>query len=72
MAAAHPPEFSPRERRQRSQSPDPGSRSRSDRDREKREHRSERWFSALFVVVIVFTLAYLVARSPVAQLINHG
>ncbi len=72
MAAAHPPEFSPRERRHRSQSPDRGSRSRSERDREKREHRSERWFSALFVVVIVFTLAYLVARSPVAQLITHG
>ena len=67
MAATHPPELSRTARRE----PTVELKSRSDRDREKREHQSERWFALWFFVVVLFTIVYLVARSPIASGLMH-
>jgi len=69
MAATHPPEY-PRSSRPLASSRETRP-SRRQRDLEKREHRAERAFAILFFVVILFTLVYLVLRSPVASLLGH-
>ncbi len=68
MAATHPPDLSRVKRAQQSHG-DPGQ-SRSDRDRAKREHQSERWFMGIFLIIMLFTVIYLIARSPVSSVLH--
>ncbi|MCL4520099.1 MAG: hypothetical protein M1415_00695 [Firmicutes bacterium] len=69
MAATHPPDYSRKSRRQTlSTEARP---SRQERDRAKREHQTETIFAVIFFVIIIFTVVYLVLRSPVAHLIPH-
>jgi type VI protein secretion system component VasF len=72
VAATQPPNRASRSARVRQNSgagPDPIS--RSDRGRKMREHRSERQFAAWFLIVFVVTLMYVLARSPLNQLLVH-
>jgi hypothetical protein len=44
--------------------------SRRDRQRRQRETRSERQFAFGFIVILAFTVAYLIARSPLMRLMR--
>ncbi len=71
MAHAQPPRREPRRTPGRPAAPDGvGPVSRRDRHRRQRETRSERQFALGFILILAFTVAYLIARSPLMRLFH--